>query len=218
MISVAIVEDHPVFRQGLSGLVEDTPGMELLTAARSVPELDRELDLGRRPDVVLLDLSLTHGGPQGAAAVEHVCRRGLRALVLSASATKAAVIAAMAAGASGYLSKEAEPDEILRAVRTVAAGSSFIAPTLAGYLLDDAQLIKLTRREVEILRLVAAGERDNDIAAELFISVHTVHSHLDRIRAKTGHHRRVDLARFAFARGLLSREHDPAAPERPSAR
>jgi two-component system, NarL family, nitrate/nitrite response regulator NarL len=202
--SVAIVEDHPVFRQGLAGLVEDADGLQLACAVGSVPALDAELAVGDiAPTVVLLDLQLGKGGRQGTDAIGYLCARGLSVLVVSASASPATVVAAVAAGAAGYVHKEAEPEEIIRAIRTVADGASFISPTLAGYLLDTHQ-ITLTKRESEILRLVAAGERDLDIAEQLFISVHTVHSHLDRIRAKTGRHRRVDLARFAIDRGLRS--------------
>lgn len=204
MTGVAIVEDHPVFRQGLAGLVEDTDGLELLCAVRSLPHLDAELATLGPPDVVLLDLHLSGGGRQGPDAVGELCGRGLAVLVVSASSTPSTVVAAVGAGAGGYLHKEAEPEEIVRAIRAVAAGSSYISPSLAGYLLDVTRQIPLTPREIEILRLVAAGERDVDIAAELYISVHTVHSHLDRIRAKTGHNRRVDLTRYAIRRGLVS--------------
>jgi DNA-binding NarL/FixJ family response regulator len=203
---VAIVEDHPLFRQGLAGLVEDTPELELVCAVRSVPHLDAELAALAPPDVVLLDLQLAGPGRQGPDAIGYLCRRGFAVLVVSATTTPSTVVAAIRAGAGGYLNKEAEPDEIVRAVHAVAGGSSYISPSLAGFLLDASRQIPLTRREVEILRLLAAGEKDLDIAEELYISVHTVHSHLDRIRAKTGHHRRVDLARYAIERGLATYE------------
>lgn len=201
---VGVVEDHPIYRQGLAGLIDDAPDLALAFAVTSLQELETELALlGRELHVLLLDLSLPAGGRQGADAVRFACGRELRVLVVSASADPATVVAAVGAGANGYLSKEADPDEIVRAIRAVAAGTSYISPTLAGYLLDDARAIKLTRREAEVLRLVASGEKDVDIAEILSISVHTVHSHLDRIRGKTGHHRRVELTRFAIDRGLL---------------
>jgi DNA-binding NarL/FixJ family response regulator len=203
-ISIGIVEDHPVFLQGLAGLVEDAPGLSLAFAVRSVEELDAvESGDGRLPAVLLLDLSLTGGGLQGADAVAYAHGRGMCVLVVSAGADRLTVVAAVGAGARGYVSKNTEPDEIVRAIRATAAGGSYVSPTLAGYLLDEALAIKLTPREVDILRLVAGGETDIDIADELFISVHTVHSHLDRIRAKTGRHRRVELTRFAIDQGLL---------------
>lgn len=209
MISVGIVEDHPVFRHGLAGLVDDAEGLRLAFAVASIPELEAALAGGkRRPDVLILDLSLAGGGPQGVQAITYCVRLGRPTLIVSADATPSQVVAAMSAGAAGYVGKEAEAEEIVEAIRAVANGSTFLTPTLAGYLVDQAPSIKLTAREVQILRLVAAGEKDVDIAAELFISVNTVHSHLDRIRAKTGHHRRVDLTRFAIGRGLL-----PDSPE-----
>lgn len=203
-VEVGIVEDHPVFRQGLAGLVEDSPGLGLAFAVRSVSDLETELGLRcEQPHVLLLDLNLAGGGRQGAEAVRYASERGLRVLVVSASTDAPTVVAAVGAGANGYISKDTEPDEIVRAIRAVAAGASYISPTLAGHLLDEARSIKLTSREADVLRLVASGEKDLDIAEALFISVHTVHSHLDRIRAKTGHHRRVELTRFALDRGLL---------------
>jgi DNA-binding NarL/FixJ family response regulator len=202
-IAVAIVEDHPVFRQGLAGLVEDEPDLALDVAVRSVPELDSRLRDGPPPGLLVLDLSLSSGGPQGTDAVRAVCERGLRVLVVSASSDRATVVAAIAAGANGYVGKSAEPQEIVRAMHTVAGGASYLSPTLAGYLLDDVQAIKLTDREADVLRLLAAGDTDVDIAEELVISVNTVHSHLDRIRAKTGLHRRVLLTRYAIDRGLM---------------
>lgn len=210
MTSVAIVEDHPVFRHGLAGLVDDAEGLRLAFAVASILELDVALARGvPRPDVLILDLSLTGGGPQGVQAIAYCAGLGLPTLIVSADATPSQVVAAMAAGAGGYVGKDAEAEEIVDAIRAVASGSTYLTPTLAGYLVDHAPSINLTAREVQILRLVAAGEKDVDIAAELFISVHTVHSHLDRIRAKTGHHRRVDLTRFAIGRGLLPNPPEP---------
>jgi DNA-binding NarL/FixJ family response regulator len=125
-------------------------------------------------------------------------------LVLSASESPTEVIEAIGAGAAGYLTKSADTDEIIQAIRLVSNGGTYISPILAGHLLHQAQKreersqLELTPREREILELVAEGETDADIAQRLFISVHTVHSHLDRIREKTGHRRRPDLTRFAI--------------------
>ena len=204
-IWVAIVENHPVFRHGLVGLVEDAEDLCLAGAAGSVPQLDAELTVAGRPDVVLLDLHLAGVGPQGRDAVALLRERGWRVLVVSASAGRETVLSAVAAGANGYISKDAEPTEIAQAIRTVAGGSSYISATLAGYLLDDAGKSALTPREIDILRGVARGDTDQDIADDLHISVYTVHSHLDRIRDKTGQRRRAELTRFAIERGLVPR-------------
>ena len=114
---------------------------------------------------------------------------------------------AIAAGACGYLTKSSEEEEVSKAIATIAPGGTHVLPVLAGYLLRDAHeqdrtsVCALTAREREILSLFADGETDADIAERLFISVSTVRSHLDRIRDKTGHRRRAELARLAFEHG-----------------
>jgi DNA-binding NarL/FixJ family response regulator len=200
VISVAIVDDHPVYRQGLAMTVEQTDDLELAADAGSIEAFD-ELDVS--PDVVLLDLHLP--GLGGATGVAHVCGRGNRVLVVSAAGTPDDVIDAIAAGAAGYLTKEANSDEITRAVRVVAGGGTYVSPTLASYLLKADRAIAtptLTAREREVLALVAAGETDRDIADTLMIAKTTVHSHLDRIRDKTGARRRAELTNLAHRLGI----------------
>jgi DNA-binding NarL/FixJ family response regulator len=196
MIRVAIIDDHPVFLHGMADVIEGSAGLELVLAASSVEDFDQRLD--DRPDVVVLDLQLP--GLSGAAGVGHLRKPGFKILVMSAAENEGAVVDAIGAGASGYLTKVATPDEIVRAVNIVATGGTYVSATLAGYLLKDR--IKLTPREREILRLVARGETDQDIADQLFVSISTVRGHLDRIGAKTGHRRRPDLTRLAIERGL----------------
>jgi DNA-binding NarL/FixJ family response regulator len=211
VIRVAVIEDHPVFRHGLAEAVGQTPEMELCASAASIEQYESLAT--RPPDVVVLDLHLP--GRQGADGVSYVAGMGSSVLVVSAAATRGDVVNAIAAGARGYLSKQAEATEILTAVRVVAEGGTYVSPTLASYLLDAARLrgpaeLELTTREREVLSLLAAGERDQDIADALFISVRTVRSHLDRIRDKTGRRRRSELTRLALERGI-------AFPDEPSA-
>ncbi len=200
MISVAIVDDHPVYRQGLALAVDEADDLELVAQASSIEAFDA---LGTRPDVLLLDLHLP--GIEGTAGVAHVCARGNRVLVVSAAGTPEDVIDAIAAGASGYLTKEADADEITDAVRVVGAGATYVSPTLASYLLRadrSSASYTLTTREREVLALVAAGETDRDIAEHLTIATTTVHSHLDRIRDKTGARRRAELTNLAHRLGI----------------
>jgi DNA-binding NarL/FixJ family response regulator len=201
MIRVAIVEDHPVFRKGLMQVVEIAPGLELAGVARSVDEFDA-LRLGGGV-IVLLDLQLEGSRLEGPDAVAHLVADGYQVLVVSASEQPTDVVQAIGAGARGYLSKQAEETEILGAIQAVAQGRTYVSATLAGYLLQAP--IPITAREREILELVAGGETDQDIADQLTISVRTVHSHLDRIRDKTGSRRRADLTRFAIEHGIIPR-------------
>ena len=201
MIKVAIVEDHPVFRKGLIQVVEATPGLELAGVARSIDEFDA-LRLGDGV-IVLLDLQLQGSRLEGPDAVADLVAGGYQVLVVSASEQSTDVVQAIGAGAHGYLSKQAEEIEILGAIQAVAQGRTYVSATLAGYLLQAP--IPITAREREILELVAGGETDQDIAEQLTISVRTVHSHLDRIRDKTGARRRADLPRLAIERGIIPR-------------
>jgi DNA-binding NarL/FixJ family response regulator len=200
MIRVGIVEDHPVFRTGLMQVVETAEGLELAGVARSVDDFDT---LRLSGVIVLLDLQLPGSRLEGPDAVAHLAASGHQVLVVSASEQPADVVQAIAAGARGYLSKQAEETEILGAIQAVAQGRTYVSATLAGYLLQAP--IPITAREREILELVAGGETDQDIAEQLTISVRTVHSHLDRIRDKTGARRRADLTRFAIKRGIIPR-------------
>lgn len=216
MLSVSIVEDHPLFRAALGRVLADLPGVDPGPAAGSVEEfLAYRLPPG---GVVLLDLHLP--GLQGAAATLAVVEAGHRPLIVSAQTDQSDVLAALAAGARGYLTKSADAGEIGAAVRQVADGGTYVSPTLAGLLLDSTDSrpagprLTLTAREREVLALLAEGERDVDIARSLTISVRTVRSHLDRIREKTGQRRRSELTRFAIGAGLLARRTTGCSPAR----
>ena len=194
MISIAVIDDHPVFRQGLAQAV-NADDMTLLLTAASVEDFDTRVQV--LPDVVILDLGLP--GMRGGRAVEHLCRRGMKVLVVSAQGERDAVVDAMGAGASGYLTKSSEPHEITAAVRAIAGGQTYVSPTLASYLLQSAKgksALDLSKREEEVLKWLAKGLTDVEIGERMFISVHGVRGHLDRIRDKTGVRRRIGLAQL----------------------
>ncbi|MEV4312651.1 response regulator transcription factor [Actinocrispum sp. NPDC049592] len=204
MIPVGVIEDHPLYREAVAKLLADAPGIQLDAVAGSIAQFAarRRTTSG----VVVLDLRLP--GLQGAAAVMEVVAMGYRVLVLSAHSEQNEVLGAMAAGASGYLSKDSEADEIVHAVRVIAEGNSYVSPMLASHVLDafagrhTGPAIELSTRERQVLSLVAAGERDQDIAETLEISIRTVRSYLDRIRDKTGQRRRPELTRYAIEMGV----------------
>jgi len=200
VVRVAVIEDHPLFRQGLVQVIAKAQGIDLVAAVESLAAME---DIGFEDvDVVILDLHLPDC--EGADAVGRVRAQHDAILVISASDDRKHVVDAIAAGASGYLTKSSEADEVTRAIMTIASGGTYVSPVLAAYLLratrdqDRTSTFALTAREREILSLLADGETDADIADKLFISVRTVRSHLDRIRDKTGKRRRAELARLAF--------------------
>lgn len=205
-ILVGVVEDHPLYRAAVARVLEETPDIELGVVADSVARFAA----GRQaPGVVVLDLKLQ--GVRDAAAVLEVVGMGHRVLVVSAHAGQSEVLGAISAGARGYLSKDADGAEILRAIRAIAAGNSYVSTILAAFVLNSSRerqagpRIELSAQERRVLSLVAAGERDADIAVAMSISIRTVRSYLDRIRDKTGRRRRPELTRFAIEEGIAHR-------------
>lgn len=204
-----VVDDHPLYRRGLVDALTSLLGLIVSGQAGSVSEA---LDQPIHPDVVLLDLGLPVVA--GAHAVEAILRRwpAAHVLVLTASESRQSLVAALTAGASGYLTKHAGEEELAEAIAKVARGELFVTPRLAAYLLEEERLAPLSEwplsgREREILCLVAEGERDRDIADRLCISLKTVQSHLSRIRDKTSRRRRAELTRFAIEAGLVDNGH-----------
>lgn len=192
-VRIAVIGDCPVFRHGISNLIGAAPDLHLVAAAPSIESADGSL---RGAQVVLMDLQ--QPAPKLAATVTKLRRRGHSVLVVSSSPHLDAV-RAIQAGASGYLSRQAEAHEMLTAIRTVGSGRSYVSAPASDLV---GSSLHFTDREQEILRLLANGSTDHEIAAALGISKHTVHSHLDRIGEKTGSRRRPDLTRIALENGL----------------
>lgn len=186
MIRLIVVDDHPVVRAGIRALFEYEDGLEIVGEA-STP--DEALRLVRRedPDIVLMDLQFG-AGESGVDATRRI--RALEAppyvLVLTNYDTDGDILGAVEAGASGYLLKDAPPHELIAAVRAAASGESALAPVIASRLLSRlrAPEISLSRREIEVLNLVADGHPNADIGALLFISETTIKSHMVHIFSK----------------------------------
>ncbi|MGL5817490.1 MAG: response regulator [Phycicoccus sp.] len=207
VLRIDVIEDHPLYREALERVLRSSDEICLEVSAGSIEEyLARAKE---RADVVIVDLHLP--GLHGGAGVRRLVGLGHVVLVLSGSLDGSDVVAAISEGARGYVSKDAQAHEILTALRVVAAGRSYVSPTLAGFLMQPGRPAggeghELSDREREVLSLVARGDTDQEIASRLCISVSTVRSHLDRIRDKTGQRRRADLTRFALQHAILDEE------------
>lgn len=207
MIRIALVDDHPVVRAGLRALLESQEDLALVGEASDAATA---LDLVRRtgPEVVLMDLNLG-GGPDGIATTSRL--RGLPApphvLVLTTYDTEADILAAMDAGAAGYLLKDAPPEELFRAVRATARGETVLAPAVASTVVRRAARPGpgLTDREVEILGLLADGLPNKELARRLFVSEATVKSHLAHIYSKLGVDSRAGAVAAAFEQRIIRR-------------
>jgi DNA-binding NarL/FixJ family response regulator len=206
VIRLLIADDHPVVRDGLSGMFAAEPGVEVVGEASDGAEAVR-LAMALRPDVILMDLQMP--GMDGLAAISTLAGRGLaaRVLVLTTYDTEGYVLPAIEAGATGYLLKDAPRDELLRAVRAAAEGQSVLAPSVAGTLMNHVRTPPepevLSPRELEVLQLVAAGNTNRESARHLFISEATVKTHLLNIYAKLDVSDRAAAVAEAYNRGYL---------------
>ena len=196
MIRILIVDDHPLMREGLRALVASVPEIEVVAEAADGAAARREAQLAA-PDVVVMDLHMPGGNGVEATRAILAAVPSTRVLVLTMFEDDDSVFAAMRAGASGYLVKGAQQDEILRAIRSVAAGEAIFGPSVARRIIaffaagggparDPAAVPfpDLTNREREVLDRIAAGRGNATIARELVISPKTVSNHITAIFAK----------------------------------
>ncbi|MEU2738464.1 response regulator transcription factor [Streptomyces sp. NPDC007095] len=206
-ITLLVVDDHPVVRDGLRGMFESAPGFTVLGEAANGVEavaLAASLD----PDVVLMDLRMPGGN--GVEAIAELTRRGARAkvLVLTTYDTDSDTLPAIEAGATGYLLKDAPREELFTAVRAAAQGRTVLSPAVASRLVSAVRAPastqdSLSAREREVLALVAKGTSNREIARVLFISEATVKTHLTHLYAKLGVKDRAAAVAVAYDRGIL---------------
>ncbi len=208
-IRVLIVDDHAVVRTGLRLLLEREDDMEVVAEAGTADEGVRAARL-EKPDVVLLDVVMP--GRSGLEAASEILQaaKDARILVLSMQDDPSYVREAFAGGASGYMLKEAADAELVQAIREVAGGGRYVHPTL-GARLAQAEVEAARRaaddplsdREREVLRLLALGHTNQEIAKQLYISVRTAETHRAHIMQKLGLGTRAELVRYALANGML---------------
>lgn len=207
-IAILLVDDHPIVREGLSAILATQADMEVVGEAAGGEEA---LALAARlePDIVLLDLEMPDLDGVETLRAMMTSRPGTRVIVFTAFDTDEQVMAAVKAGASGYLLKGAPRQELFRAIRVVDEGGSLLEPVVASRLLrqmsrDSVQSTEaLTPREVEVLGLLAQGLQNKEIAAELAISERTVKFHVSAILAKLGAGNRTEAVAIAAQRGLI---------------
>lgn len=210
MIRLLIADDHPVVRAGLAGLLSDEPGFEVVAEASDGDEAVR-LAAATRPDVVLMDLRMPR--VDGVEATARIAGGEAgdpppRVLILTTYETDDQIIAAIEAGAAGYLLKAAPQAEIVAGIRSVAAGQSALSPQVAVRLVERMRRPEpaalLTPRETDVLRLVASGHSNKQIATVLGIGESTVKTHLLKVFDKLGVADRTRAVTLAMERGLLS--------------
>ncbi len=206
MIRLLIADDHPVVRAGLVGLLSDEPGFEVVGEASDGLQAARIAE-ATSPDVVLMDLRMPGGdGVEATAAI--VAQGDAKVLILTTYESDDQILAAIEAGASGYLLKAAPQDEIIAGIRSVAEGQTALSPQVAARLVQRmrqpaAPAAVLSAREVEVLRLVSRGNSNKQVAAELGIGESTVKTHLLRIFEKLGVADRTRAVTLAMERGLF---------------
>ena len=211
-IRVLIADDQPLARAGFKAVLEATGGVQVVAEAQ---DGDQAVELARRhdPDVVLMDVRMP--GTDGIEATRRMPNQ--RVLILTTFGLDDYIIEALRAGASGFLLKDAPVEELVRAVRTVAAGDAQLSPAVTKRLLeqvgrrlpaavprDSGALAQLTEREFEVLRLLAAGMSNAEIAAALVVSEPTVKSHVSNVLQKLGLRDRVQAVIYAYENGLVA--------------
>jgi DNA-binding NarL/FixJ family response regulator len=204
-VRVLIVDDHPVVRTGLRGMLEGQPNLEVVGEAEDGEEAVK-LTEQLNPNVVLMDLRMP--GMGGVVATAQIKERipDVHVLVLTTYDSSADILRAIEAGATGYLLKDAPREELFRAVRAAAQGKPLLAPEVAAHLMERVRWPSeetLSGRELEVLELVAQGKSNRDIAAELWISEATVKSHLLHVYDKLGATDRASAVAVAMKRGIL---------------
>jgi two-component system, NarL family, response regulator NreC len=214
-LTVVLADDHVVVRSGLRMLLESEPGIDVVAEAGDVAATTRAVE-EYEPDVLVLDLHMP--GESALPMIPALGERspGTRVVVLTAQRDPSFAGEAMRLGAAGYVPKEAAGKQLVRAIRIAGEGGTYLEPRLGARLAANVAAAKqaapeLTERETEVLRLIARGHTNREMAERLFLSVRTVESHRARIQHKLGRSKRSDLVDYVLERGLVEPSELPPA-------
>jgi two-component system, NarL family, response regulator NreC len=212
---IVVVEDHAIIREGLRSLLSSVKDFEVVGEAEDGRTAIERIE-GLKPDLVLTDLSMPR--MDGMDMIETIKRRSpeTKIIALTVHRGEEYILATLKAGADGYVLKEADSSELLLAIKNVLKGRHYISPEISGRLIDgylesrksfnvDSVWEALTKREREILKLIAAGHKNKEIADQLYISINTVEKHRSNIMEKLNIHNTAALIAFAMDNGLVSR-------------
>lgn len=207
-VRIIVVDDHQMFATSLAQALDSERDLLVVGLATSIREA-RGLVASATPDVVLLDHRLPDGDGVQAISELHGIRPSAQIVVLTASTSDRVLVAAMEAGAAGFIAKTQRLDDVIAGVRAAADGESMVSAKLLGRLLPrlqkraDTPGAELTEREREILDLLATGLSNADIASRLTSSVHTVRNHVSNLSAKLGAHSKLEVLSIAVREGLV---------------
>jgi len=204
-ITVVLADDHAVVRSALRMLLEDEDDMEVVAEAGDAEAATRYVR-GHRPTVLILDINMPGGS--GLAAIPSIRSESpdTQIVMLTMQGETASAREALQAGVLGYISKDAASEELVTAVRMAAQGRTYLQPELGARLAAEPDTVSpddLSDREIEVLRLIALGHTNNEIAERLYLSVRTVESHRAHIQQKLGLASRSELVKYAIERGLV---------------
>jgi two-component system, NarL family, invasion response regulator UvrY len=208
VIRVLLADDHRIVREGLRRLLADAPDVQVVGEAMSGAEALAHLE-GVATDVVVLDVSMPGAGFSDVLRTMRERHPSVRVIVLSAFAEEEYAVRALKAGASGYVTKERSPEELVSAIRAAAAGRRYVSPSVGELLAAEAARDaavpargKLSNRELEVLRLLGAGRSVKEVGADLGISAKTVSTYRTRLLEKLGLTTTADLIRYAIENKL----------------